>query len=106
MSLVQIDLEKCNRDGVCIAECPAQVLREDTEGNHPVPTEDFETNCLQCGHCVAVCPTEAFSLAWLSSADCPPLEGDLRLSPAQAEQFLRSRRSIRIFRNAPIIEWR
>jgi len=98
MARLRIDLEKCNRDGICVAECPALVLAEGEDG-YPLPTQDFEEMCLKCGHCVVVCPTDAFALSWLSPGDCPPIQKEMRLSPEQAEQFLRSRRSIRVFKD-------
>jgi nitroreductase/NAD-dependent dihydropyrimidine dehydrogenase PreA subunit len=100
--MISVDKEKCNRDGLCVAECPAQVLEIIKDGDFPTPTVDFNATCLKCGHCVAVCPTGAFSLEWLPSEACPPIQRDLDLTPEQAEQFLRSRRSIRIFKDDPV----
>jgi nitroreductase/NAD-dependent dihydropyrimidine dehydrogenase PreA subunit len=97
-----VDQEKCNRDGICVAECPAQVLRLEKGDPCPVPTLDFGEVCLRCGHCVAVCPTGAFSLDWLHADACPEIRSDLAFSPEQAEQFLRSRRSIRIYKSEPV----
>lgn len=102
MSLIAVDYDKCNQDGICVAECPAQVLRMDGDTHLPSPSEDFEEVCLRCGHCVAVCPTGAFGLEWLPAEDCPPIEPEMRLTPEQAEHFLRSRRSVRIFRDKPV----
>ena len=99
---VLVDQEKCNRDGICVAECPAQLLEIIEDGDFPTPTVDFSDTCLKCGHCVAVCPNGALSLDWLTSDECPSIRGDLELSPEQAEQFLRSRRSVRIFKDEPI----
>ena len=62
------------------------------------PVDDFNTFCLRCGHCVAVCPHGAFNLAWLKPEDCLPVNRELSLSEEQAEQFLRARRSIRTFK--------
>jgi len=97
-----VDQEKCNRDGICVAECPAQVLRLEQGDPCPVPTSDFGEVCLRCGHCVAICPSGAFSLDWLRADECLPVREDLALSPEKAEQFLRSRRSIRVYRSEPI----
>ncbi|MFO7740004.1 MAG: nitroreductase family protein [Desulfatiglandaceae bacterium] len=99
MKFIRIDLEKCNQDGICVEECPAQVLAISEENGYPIVVSDFKDACLRCGHCVAVCPTGAFALSWLSPSNCPPVEKALRLSAEQAEQFLRSRRSIRVFRD-------
>ncbi|MBW1787101.1 MAG: nitroreductase family protein [Deltaproteobacteria bacterium] len=102
MAFIMIDADKCNQDSLCIFECPAQVLQMDSETDLPVVTDDFEDVCLRCGHCVAVCPTAAFSLEWMPADACTPVESDLKLSSGQAEQFLRSRRSVRVFRDEPV----
>ena len=88
MSLITIDKEKCNQDGICVAECPARIIQLDSNGDYPTPTSDFEDACLRCGHCVTVCPTGALSLDWLSPEDCKPIEQDLLVTLEQAEQFL------------------
>jgi nitroreductase/NAD-dependent dihydropyrimidine dehydrogenase PreA subunit len=98
----EVDKEKCNHDGICVAECPARVIRLDSADEVPVPEPDFATYCIACGHCVAVCPTGAFTLNWLPSGQCPPVDKDLQPSREQAEHFLRSRRSIRNFRDKPV----
>ena len=70
MSLFTIDPEKCNKDELCVKACPTNVIRMGSPDEMPEPNPDFEEYCLACGHCVAVCPTEAFSLNWLSPAKC------------------------------------
>jgi nitroreductase/NAD-dependent dihydropyrimidine dehydrogenase PreA subunit len=102
MAQVIVDHEKCNKDGICVAECPAQVLRLEKGDGFPEPTPDFDEVCLRCGHCVAVCPTGAFNLDWLNAEACPPVRAELAFTPGQAEQFLRSRRSIRVFKPEPL----
>jgi nitroreductase/NAD-dependent dihydropyrimidine dehydrogenase PreA subunit len=98
MGVLTIDEGKCNRDGICVAECPALIIRRETKESTPRPVPDFEELCLKCGHCVAVCPSGALRLDWLGPEDCPPLKKELALTPEQAEQFLRGRRSIRTFK--------
>jgi nitroreductase/NAD-dependent dihydropyrimidine dehydrogenase PreA subunit len=102
MKPFEVDAEKCNRDGLCVEECPARIIRLDASDGVPVPADDFTSYCIACGHCVAVCPTDAFRLKWLSPDQCPPVVRDLQLSREQAEQFLRSRRSIRTFKERPV----
>jgi len=97
-----VDPEKCKNDGICVKACPTRIIQMKSPEEIPIPTEDFEEHCLACGHCVAACPTGAFSLDWLSSEECPPIERELVLSPEQAQQFLRSRRSIRNFKDKPV----
>jgi ferredoxin len=98
----EVDKEKCNRDGLCVEECPARIIRLDAKQDIPVPEADFASYCIACGHCVAVCPTGAFRLNWIGPNQCPPVVKDLQLSREQAEQFLRSRRSIRTFKDKPV----
>jgi nitroreductase/NAD-dependent dihydropyrimidine dehydrogenase PreA subunit len=102
MNVFTIDPEKCNRDGICVKACPAKVIRMGSPDEMPAPTPDFEENCLACGHCVAVCPKEAFSLNWLSPEKCLPVRKEISLTREQAEQFLRARRSIRNFKDQPV----
>ncbi len=97
-----VDSEKCKKDGICVKACPVKVIQAPSRKSLPIPVEDFEEYCLACGHCVAVCPTGAFQLNWLSAEECVPLHRELTLSPEQAEQFLRSRRSIRNFKDKPV----
>jgi len=102
MSLITIDQEKCNRDGICAAECPGRIIRMDKESGYPKPSADFEEICLACGHCVAVCPTGALSLDWLGPENCRAIRKELEVTPEQAEQFLSGRRSIRTFKEKQV----
>ena len=97
-----IDLEKCSHDGICMKACPTGVIQLDESDKHPVPVQDFEEYCLGCGHCVAVCTTGAFRLDRFGLELFPPIKKELALTQEQAEQFLRSRRSIRNFKNRPV----
>jgi nitroreductase/NAD-dependent dihydropyrimidine dehydrogenase PreA subunit len=97
-----IDLAKCNQDGICAMDCPTGVIQMDSADNVPRPAADFEDYCLTCGHCAAVCPTGAFSLKGFGPEQCPPIRKELALSEQQTEQFLRSRRSIRNFKDKPV----
>ncbi|MEN8210330.1 MAG: nitroreductase family protein [Thermodesulfobacteriota bacterium] len=100
MDLFSIDNEKCDKDGFCAIECPAHIIKMDREG--PVPVSGAEAICIQCGHCVAVCPKGAFSLKTLSPGQCMPIEQNLKITTDQAEHFLRSRRSIRVYKEKAV----
>jgi nitroreductase/NAD-dependent dihydropyrimidine dehydrogenase PreA subunit len=97
-----VDAKTCTRDGLCVAECPARIIRLLPSDAVPVPEPDFASFCIGCGHCVAVCPTGAFRLDWLAPEQCPEMRGEGRLTAEAAEQFLRGRRSIRTYREAPV----
>jgi nitroreductase/NAD-dependent dihydropyrimidine dehydrogenase PreA subunit len=100
MRLFMVDMQKCTRDGLCVAECPLHILELNEGSPVPTPTPDAEERCIRCGHCVAVCPHGAFSLAVMQPSDCPPVGETLAFEPA--EQFLRSRRSIRVYQKKPV----
>ena len=102
MPLFTVDPDKCNRDGICVSECPSRVILAESPKDVPIAAPDAEEHCIQCGHCVSVCPEGAISLSWLKPGECSSLDPELRLTPDQSEQFLASRRSIRSFRKKPL----
>lgn len=102
MSLFTVDQEKCNRDGICVAECPGLLIEIKTKGAFPIPVAGAESRCIQCGHCVAVCPQGALSLTSMPVEACLPVRKELLPWADQVEHFLRSRRSIRSFRDKPV----
>ena len=102
MSFLTIDREKCNQDGICVDECPTRIIALDSGDGYPEPIQDADKYCLACGHCVTVCPKDALSLNWLDPDACPPVKKEMIFSPEQAEQFIRSRRSIRTFRDKAV----
>lgn len=99
MSLIIVDEGKCNRDGLCVKECPVALLAQEDKKSIPRAAEGAEKMCIHCGHCVAVCPSGALSLADIAVDDCLPIKKELTIHADQVEQFFRSRRSIRNFKD-------
>lgn len=97
-----VDANKCNKDGICAAECPAAIIRLTGQDGFPEMVQGGEQNCLVCGHCVAVCPNGALSHKLVPIEKCPAIEKELIINQEQAMQFLRSRRSIRVFKGKPV----
>ncbi len=95
---IHVDRRKCNGDGICVSQCPTRVIEMDRQGGYPKALPEFDDFCVKCGHCVAFCPTAAFSLDWLTPDTCTPIKEKLVLTPEQAEQLLCGRRSIRSFK--------
>ncbi len=97
-----IDEEKCKKDGFCAAVCPVGIIeRKDAEAI-PTPIDGFDEICIRCGHCVAICPHAALTLGTMKPSDCPEVRKEFVLGAEQAEHFLRSRRSVRNYRDKAV----
>ena len=100
--LLKVDKEICKKDGICAAECPMAIIEMDHGEGYPRLIPGTELVCLRCGHCIAVCPHGALQHASIPMDRCPTIIEDLAISREQAVQFLRSRRSVRIYRDKPV----
>jgi len=102
MSLFTIDRERCKRDGICVEECPIRVIEIEKEEDFPSPGEKAEELCVNCGHCVTVCPHGAIALRTMGPESCAPIEGELLPGFKNTEHLLKSRRSIRTYKETPV----
>lgn len=101
MSLLGVDKERCQKDGLCAEVCPAGLIGPGADG-WPVVEAGAEGFCIDCGHCVAVCPARALTHDRLPSAG---LEPAARLRPdaaATVDGLLRGRRSVREYQAEPV----
>ncbi|HBV87809.1 nitroreductase family protein [Desulfosporosinus sp.] len=101
MSLFKIDQEKCKRDGICARECPTKII-DFTEDRFPTPVKNAEEYCLNCGHCVAVCPHGALTFNNMLIDEYPLVQKDLLPNSETIKQFLTSRRSIRNYQKQAV----
>lgn len=102
LSFLIVDPDKCKRDGICVSDCPAQIIQLKDERSLPELVPGGAEHCINCGHCVAVCPHEAISLKTMTSEQCPPLDRAIFPTQRQMDHFLRSRRSIRVYKDKPV----
>ena len=102
MSLFVVNENECKKDGLCVAACPMLIIELKDQNSVPTPTRNAEELCIRCGHCVAVCPHGALSHVAMTPEACPPFRKDWHLDQEQVEHFLRSRRSIRSFKDQPV----
>jgi nitroreductase/NAD-dependent dihydropyrimidine dehydrogenase PreA subunit len=97
VDLLSVDKTLCIHCGSCAVVCPRGLIR--LEQGWPVSAQ--EDLCIACGHCVAVCPVAAldnrrtplFAQSGLST---------VAIDDETIRSVLRSRRSIRSFKNKPV----
>jgi nitroreductase/NAD-dependent dihydropyrimidine dehydrogenase PreA subunit len=97
MALFTVDESLCDRGAHCVENCPRLIIEMADERSVPAAVVDADDLCIDCGHCVAVCPHDALSHRSMSPEDCPPFQPELHIGAEEAEHFLRSRRSIRSY---------
>ncbi|MBO5763328.1 MAG: nitroreductase family protein [Lentisphaeria bacterium] len=97
--MIRIDAEKCVRCHACIRDCVVAILQPGADGV-PVLAPELERFCLNCQHCLAVCPAEAVVSNGVSAVDCPPA-GALP-EPEKMGNLIRQRRSIRHYKDENI----
>lgn len=91
--LIEIDKERCIGCGRCVDDCVGSNLVVE-EGVACV-----KGPCILCGHCVAVCPTEAVSIPGYDMDEVEPvLRNTQEIDAAVLMRAIKSRRSIRDYR--------
>lgn len=101
MSILNFDSAKCTKDGVCAAVCPVGLI-EYKKGEMPKETKNIDETCIRCGHCAAACPANAITHRDLPSDEFKPIDEKLKVNYEQCEQFIRSRRSIRNYKEKSV----
>jgi Nitroreductase len=98
MNLIKVDKSLCTKCGACTKVCPTTALCMKEDG----PEYNNLNSCIACGQCAAVCPCGA--LDNVKTPLCNQIETkDFKgLDSKTAEYFLRSRRSIRCYKNTPV----
>ncbi len=93
----KVNARRCIRCGACAAECVAGIIVQKGRDLPAIPP-DQESNCLECQHCLAVCPVGAISILGCQPAGSLPLAAGSLPTLAQMERLVRGRRSIRKYR--------
>lgn len=93
-----INLEKCVGCGSCVRDCLRSLFIVENGKAHMK-----EGICIQCGHCVAVCPMDAIRLEGAPEEEIIPYEPSAFDIPADhLLNFMKFRRSIRQFKDKPV----
>jgi len=93
-----VDESRCTLCGVCVSTCVRGILRL---GEKSIEITDPPL-CLLCGHCKAVCPTDALRFQEGNEEFVPAPKKEEIPTPGGFFHFLRSRRSLRRYRNRPV----
>ena len=101
MEILEVNKETCNSCGICVAICPNGII-DFSDQTYPRGTALTEKFCSTCGHCVAACPTGSLSHRGMSVSECPPIQRALKISAAQMDHLIKSRRSIRAYHDKPV----
>jgi len=94
-----VDPEACKGCGICADVCPGSVM-EVLEGKAST-IRDRGDACIVCGQCVAVCPFNALRMPDLPGDRFQDLSG-LPIDYRELLDFLRMRRSVRVFKDRPV----
>ncbi len=97
---IKIDHDKCNckQISLCSAICPYGFILNRNANNEMVLLDEYKYFCINCGQCASICPVSAIKIIKNSEA---PEKFDKKglVSEIQAEQFLKTRRSCRTFKD-------
>jgi ferredoxin len=89
-----VNPKKCTACKLCICDCPRSIIELDVATQLPKLTSD---NCLQCQHCLAICPTGAISILGFEPENSIAITQNCLPSKQQMKTFVRARRSVRHF---------
>ncbi len=99
MKAITIDHDRCTLCGLCVTTCVRRILEE--KDGKIVCTDP--NGCIFCGHCKAVCPTDAPQMPYYRAEEFVPVpERECYPPPEDLLAFFRVRRSMRLYKPAPV----
>lgn len=93
-----VDKEKCTGCGLCVKDCSTVAIKLD-DNNNPYMTENGNINCMECQHCLAICPTGAISILGKKPEHSSTIED---FSPENILNTIKTRKSCRHFKQEDV----
>jgi nitroreductase/NAD-dependent dihydropyrimidine dehydrogenase PreA subunit len=100
MAEISINVDKCNKDGLCVMACTRAVFHQDAKNT--VPMIEGQERCFSCGHCVSICPAGAISHSDYPKGTVHSIKSDNLPGYDQLLELVHSRRSIRLFKEKKV----
>jgi len=102
MPVIEISPDLCKRCFTCTETCPVFIFTKKDKGSTPDIVHDNLQFCILCGHCSAICPKGAITHDSFPPGSIVPVRKEALPSAEQVIEMLRSRRSIREFKDMPV----
>jgi nitroreductase/Pyruvate/2-oxoacid:ferredoxin oxidoreductase delta subunit len=96
-----VDAARCNFCGQCVSDCPASIIEQEGLAL-PFIRPGREADCLQCQHCLAICPPGAISILGRNPDQSLPLAAESLPNLDQMTRLVRGRRSFRHYEDANV----
>lgn len=98
MIKLEINTEKCENCNRCVDICPERIFKKHKE----VPEILGREYCMSCGQCVIICPKSAINHVNYPEDRIHPIKPEIKASAGQIIDLIRTRRSIRAFKNKKV----
>ena len=100
MYTITSDRSRCKKCGLCARVCPRGIFVQ--REKLTIPELVDKERCIECGHCVAICPQGAICHSEFPSTAIRKIQVEEMPTTEQVMTLLKSRRSIRAFRDKPL----
>ena len=94
------DANLCTKCGTCVLTCGATVYVQESKDS--IPEVINPGSCISDGYCVAICPKNAIVHSEFPEGYVKPVNAENMPSSEEVLELLRTRRSIRVFKDKPV----
>ena len=102
MTTILVDKDLCTRCGICSKICIMGIIEPADENSLPKSNSTKSGICIQCGHCIAHCPSQALILNDRPDERVRPLAEAGTIASDDLGYYLRKRRSVRHYTKDPV----